>query len=624
MQVRNREHHRGIPGLPRYAMAHTNQANTLAARSANIAYAVWLSGGSYVIENPVDRGNPDEVWYQPGWATHAPLWMMEEIRTLQRRTKSTKVSFPQCGFEGAKYQKWTTLLYSPEMEDTLGPLAKMECEHQKHAKVARGKKKKGGRKWKSAPAAAYPAQMNQILADAIQHAREGVASRTMERCQMCSSSIDATDDKPVQEADTGGEQEMEDEWREAEEAAWKVDEDTEREIEEGRDRVKRAEDGRAAGGNMEAVEEGWSESEEGDEPAQQGSGERSSEGGSAAAGKARRPRRTDGAAQARWQLARWTQMAWRAGKYTGRRLTQRIRKHDLPSSAAIYAIMSDADLTRKERSRKVREACEMQVRRYTARCERTETMDGNAIEKEMQEVLRRNTSGSRLRGIWDVIGRAMGNRGRITEGKLAEMLIMSGENAGETIREKAEVRQAAHAYGAKQHARGYANTAVAAEVMRWLCPKAAPTAGGVDAACKWENYKQALEKCEKEKGVGVDGWNAYLLRMAPEEVQKEYWEALCGMITTTTFPPEYKKWVAMLAMKKDEDPRDLTRRRDLWVVCHGQKLIMRMLNTEYEKAAYCRVPLTQAGWAPGRNAPEQTLILKLAQEQNMMEEGHYA
>jgi hypothetical protein len=89
----------------------------------------------------------------------------------------------------------------------------------------------------------------------------------------------------------------------------------------------------------------------------------------------------------------------------------------------------------------------------------------------------------------------------------------------------------------------------------------------------------------QEKGVGVDGWNAYLLRKSPVNVRRAYWECLVEMIQTMTFPTEYKQWVAMLAIKSaDENPRDLARRRDLWIVCHGQKIIMRMLNPEYERA----------------------------------------
>ena len=75
----------------------------------------------------------------------------------------------------------------------------------------------------------------------------------------------------------------------------------------------------------------------------------------------------------------------------------------------------------------------------------------------------------------------------------------------------------------------------------------------------------------------------------------------------------------MLAVKsRDEDPRQLERRRDLWLTCHGQKLIMRMLNHEYERVADDTVPGSQAGYARNRNAPEQTLVLRIAQEHAMM------
>ena len=61
----------------------------------------------------------------------------------------------------------------------------------------------------------------------------------------------------------------------------------------------------------------------------------------------------------------------------------------------------------------------------------------------------------------------------------------------------------------------------------------------------------------------------------------------------------------MLAMKgADEDPRELERRRDLWLTCHGQKLIMRMINDEYAQAAEASVPNSQAGYAVEGQAGE--------------------
>ena len=54
--------------------------------------------------------------------------------------------------------------------------------------------------------------------------------------------------------------------------------------------------------------------------------------------------------------------------------------------------------------------------------------------------------------------------------------------------------------------------------------------------------------------------------------------------------------------------------RDLWIVPQGQKLLMRMLNVEYEQVASKTVPGSQAGWSPGRACPEQVITVRIAQE----------
>ena len=105
------------------------------------------------------------------------------------------------------------------------------------------------------------------------------------------------------------------------------------------------------------------------------------------------------------------------------------------------------------------------------------------------------------------------------------------------------------------------------------------------------------------------------MRMAPETVQRAYWEALCDMIQTCTFPTQWKEWIAMLAMKPGEDPAQLGRRRDLWITCGGQKIVMLMLQGEYKRVADAVVPSSQAGYGRDRNASEQTLVVRLAQEQ---------
>ena len=62
---------------------------------------------------------------------------------------------------------------------------------------------------------------------------------------------------------------------------------------------------------------------------------------------------------------------------------------------------------------------------------------------------------------------------------------------------------------------------------------------------------------------------------------------------------------------------EFSRRRDLWLMPHGQKLVMRMLQTEYDRAAEEMVPGGQAGFVKARGAPEQMLTMKIHNEQCM-------
>ena len=73
--------------------------------------------------------------------------------------------------------------------------------------------------------------------------------------------------------------------------------------------------------------------------------------------------------------------------------------------------------------------------------------------------------------------------------------------------------------------------------------------------------------------------------------------------------------VILLSKGIHEDPKDVTRRRDIHMTCHGQKLIVRMLTEEYERVARGSVPSSQAGYGARRSTLEQILVLRLAQQQ---------
>ena len=75
-----------------------------------------------------------------------------------------EVTFPMCAFQSL-WQKYTTLLYSPGLEEWLAPLNRLECHHPTHARAAGGKVGPDG--IPSSETSAYPANFNLYMATAF-------------------------------------------------------------------------------------------------------------------------------------------------------------------------------------------------------------------------------------------------------------------------------------------------------------------------------------------------------------------------------------------------------------------------------------------------------------------------
>ena len=103
------------------------------------------------------RGRPSSLLWV--LISVAPLWLVPEVVELVQRTGARMITFPQCAL-GSRYQKWTSLLVSPELEPFLRDLGSLACQHPHgHPAVAVGAD--------SARAAAYPPEMNRRLAEAF-------------------------------------------------------------------------------------------------------------------------------------------------------------------------------------------------------------------------------------------------------------------------------------------------------------------------------------------------------------------------------------------------------------------------------------------------------------------------
>eukprot|EP00965_Chrysotila_dentata_P117295 3876952-Pleurochrysis_carterae.AAC.1 len=84
---------------------------------------------------------------------------------LQLRHKATRVTFPQCAL-GANTQKFTILLVTPGLSPKLAHLAELRCTHAYHIRQCGGHKDATGA-WTSHFAAAYPPDLNFVIARAI-------------------------------------------------------------------------------------------------------------------------------------------------------------------------------------------------------------------------------------------------------------------------------------------------------------------------------------------------------------------------------------------------------------------------------------------------------------------------
>ena len=163
VQLRDRERPEGIAEVSALDQQKLDESNKLIERSIELARAIRAAGGAFIIENPVTRSEPATPHFRWVWRSHASLWMHPLVAALRQEPWVCTVDFPQCAL-GGLYQKWTTLMYSSELDSVLRPLGQLTCTHSRHLLQASGRDIDG--EWRSAAAAAYPVAMNVVFAQA--------------------------------------------------------------------------------------------------------------------------------------------------------------------------------------------------------------------------------------------------------------------------------------------------------------------------------------------------------------------------------------------------------------------------------------------------------------------------
>ena len=223
--------------------------------------------------------------------------------------------------------------------------------------------------------------------------------------------------------------------------------------------------------------------------------------------------------------------------------------------------------------------------------------------------------------LWDLLNTARG-RGRGGGAKLTALYENDDKENGREIHGSGQVREHSRELGERINKGRHAAMNVVRAIMATSARagKRDRDENWVDKTCTWERFQKGLERTEARKGVGCDGWNAYLMRKAPTAIQKRYFTAIKEAIRQQKFPAAWRERIAMLFMKPGEDPCELGRRRDIWLECHGLKLTMWMLGEEYERAAEGSIPMSQAGGVKDRGCPEQTLVMRCQKEQCAVEQ----
>ena len=125
--------------------------------------------------------------------------------------------------------------------------------------------------------------------------------------------------------------------------------------------------------------------------------------------------------------------------------------------------------------------------------------------------------------LWEILNKARG-RGVGGGAKLTAVYEDDDREKGVELHGGTQVREHARMLGERINEDKAVAMDVVRAIMAYGTRATAPAAAGgdwVDDVCTWERFQQGLQKTAAQKGVGCDGWNAYLLRRAPEATQRQ-------------------------------------------------------------------------------------------------------
>ena len=328
---------------------------------------------------------------------------------------------------------------------------------------------------------------------------------------------------------------------------------------------------------------------------------------------------------ARWRVAKWIRhlseaCRWSGGdlrtKWQNKGMWKVPRIHDDPTLCLEAA---DSRRTRGQRRQHLINLCEEMRLEAQTSFDETQAPTGDQLLERMEACTTQNM-GSCMQELFTIIKEHTG-KGARKPSKLMSMYPDDDAENPDLVRGPA-VKTEVHKVATRINAKRTVHMATVRELLEWLHKFPADTERQqpiADRLCSHSQLRAAIRYAKPAKGLGIDGFDAYSLKWMPEEMFEAYHRIMHNIIQNRDFPHEWNNWIALLALKPDEDPKKLGRRRDLWLQCHNAKIMERLLMAEYDHASWQAVPASQAGFEKERNAPEQTLALRLKAEEAMME-----
>ena len=168
-QLRSVREPAGVDPMPPEWRDHVLRANALWDNSALLAREQFAAGGEFVIEFPQRRYLRHTRAYWPKMAERGVCVPgdLPSILALEADCQAVRVDIRQCAL-GGRFQKFTTLLCSARISRELAFLRALPCDlcdrFVEHAERATGVFPDGSSR--AAAAAAYPSELNRVLAAA--------------------------------------------------------------------------------------------------------------------------------------------------------------------------------------------------------------------------------------------------------------------------------------------------------------------------------------------------------------------------------------------------------------------------------------------------------------------------